>query len=264
MTIPVLITVREYPSASFFVETGSVVLTSGIIIALIFVPKLLLFSKYPREQQRMTASYVFDGNSARETRTRTEQSFEGSTIGADAQASSRSRGERSAPSKWLKIVHNPRVSWKTVRIYLAQLRFLNPRNDFLQAPRNLFLSGGHELSKAQLKLFRMSENSSSLPSEHASAAEIVVTENECVSTFAILTEEIQPENDGTPAAYSIPRTKLPPRYSKISLGSLARVLEDASDCSSEDAETPASGNSESKVESAVQPMNIEAATRGSV
>jgi hypothetical protein len=110
MTIPVLIAVREYPSASFFVETGSVVLTSGVTVALVFVPKLLLFSKYPRKQQQMTASYVFDGSNARQVRTSTEQSVEGSTIGAGAQAASRSRGERSVPSKWLKIVHNPRVS----------------------------------------------------------------------------------------------------------------------------------------------------------
>jgi hypothetical protein len=126
MTIPVLIAVREYPSASFFVETGSVVLTSGVILALIFVPKVLIFSKYPRKQQRVTASYVFDGNGARETRTATEQSVEGSAIDADAQAASRSRGERSAPSKWLKIVHNPRVSGRMVRFYLALLRFTNP------------------------------------------------------------------------------------------------------------------------------------------
>jgi hypothetical protein len=248
MTIPVLIAVREYPSASFFVETGSVVLTSGATIALIFVPKLLLFSKYPRKQKQMTASYVFDGNNAREVRTSTEQSVEGSTIGADA---SRSRGERSVPSKWLKIVHNPRVSGRRVRFCPNRLRVSNRCNDLLQAPRNLFLGGGHELSKAQLKLFRMSENSSSLPSEHASAAEIVVTENERVSTFGIPNDEVQPENDGTPAS-SIPRTKLPPRQSEISIGSLARVLEDSSDCGSEGVEEGASCNDESKVQMEVQ------------
>jgi hypothetical protein len=112
MTIPVLIAVREYPSASFFVEAGSVVLTSGMIIALVFVPKLLLFSKYPRKQHKMTACYLFDGgNSAGEARTSTEQSNEGSVVNADAQAAGRSRSERPTPSKWLKIVHNPRVSW---------------------------------------------------------------------------------------------------------------------------------------------------------
>jgi hypothetical protein len=249
MTIPVLITVREYPSASFFVETGSVVLTSGIIIALIFVPKVLLFSIYPRKQQQMTASYVFDGNNAREVRSRTEQSVEGSAVGADAQAASRSRSERSAPSKWLKIVHNPRVSGRMVRIYLARLQFTNPFNWYHQAPRNLFLSGGHELSKAQLKLFRMSENSSSLRSEHAGAAEMVVTENQYVPTLGVHNDEAQPENDRTPAVSSVPRAKLPPRYSDISNGSLARVLEDASDCSSESAEAAASANGETEVQS---------------
>jgi hypothetical protein len=132
-------------------------------------------------------------------------------------------------------------------------------NDLLQAPRNLFLSGGHELSKAQLKLFRMSENSSSLPSEHASAAEMAVTESQHVSALPSPNEEAQPENDGTPAASSIPRTKLPPRHSELSVGSLAQVLEDASDCSSEGAEVEASCNGESEVPA----MSVAVVTRGS-
>jgi hypothetical protein len=133
------------------------------------------------------------------------------------------------------------------------LRFTNPRNGCHQAPRNLFLSGGHELSKAQMKLFRMSENSSSLRSEHASAAEIL--ENQHAPTLGVQNDEAHRENDGTPAASCIPTKKLPPQYSEINKGSLARVLEDASVCSSESAEASASVKGGSEVQGEVLPGN---------
>jgi 7 transmembrane sweet-taste receptor of 3 GCPR len=126
MGLPVVLALRTLPFATFFVKSGIIVLTSGIVVLLVFLPKAVeLYKDRGLNAQELRQLYL----SYRKFSTMQMQRFDDNDDSTDFQApesnshlpiaesgrlaQDASNRERSVPesssARRIKIIHNPRV-----------------------------------------------------------------------------------------------------------------------------------------------------------
>lgn len=133
MGIPVLIVVRDYPVADFFVKSGLILLSAGAVLCLVYLPKVLsmrqhssastehnsFFSggfQFVLKRKRNSASDTEQSNNdiANQTEERPGQGSQ--VVPSPSQETGSLRPER---RQSVKILHNPRVSRALCRTCLT-------------------------------------------------------------------------------------------------------------------------------------------------
>jgi 7 transmembrane sweet-taste receptor of 3 GCPR len=114
--LPILIVVRDNPSANFYVQSGLIFVTALAIVAFTFVPKMIALHKEAsgsKKRQKLYREFVREASLRR--RAEEEHSDRDPHVGFDdfGPHADDSQGDTDRPKQGIKIIHNPRVSLLT-------------------------------------------------------------------------------------------------------------------------------------------------------
>lgn len=153
--LPILIVVRDNPSASFYVQSGLIFVTALAIVAFTFVPKIVALRKEAsgsKKRQKLYREFVREASLRRraEEDHSDREPHDGTFDDVEPDAGD-AREDFAIPTQGIKIIHNPRVRLLPFTLFIRF--FLSHLYSVCQSQRNLIISGGVELSRRQLQIF---------------------------------------------------------------------------------------------------------------
>jgi hypothetical protein len=118
--LPILIVVRDNPSASFYVQSGLIFVTSLAAVAFTFLPKMIALRKEKMDSHRRTKVYrEFKREASLRRRAEEDNSDrDPRNLSDDTRPTEdENRDYADRPTQGIKIIHNPRVSSLTCFYY---------------------------------------------------------------------------------------------------------------------------------------------------
>ena len=108
--LPILIVVRNNPSASFYVQTGLIFVTALAVTAFTFVPKMIALRKEAsssKKRQKLYRQFVREASLRR--RAEEDHSDREPQTDDEGPNAGQAQGDADRPIQGIKIIHNPRV-----------------------------------------------------------------------------------------------------------------------------------------------------------
>jgi 7 transmembrane sweet-taste receptor of 3 GCPR len=111
--LPILIVVRDNPSASFYVQSGLIFVTALAILSFTFVPKVIALHKEAsgsKKRQKLYREFVREASLRRRAEEEHSDREPQGALDDSGPQGGDGREDADRPKQGIKIIHNPRVS----------------------------------------------------------------------------------------------------------------------------------------------------------